>query len=168
MRQGAALVLLLVATAIGLAASGSPSSSSRPTEAAKVLRVAEAGRAAVLANRPRDLCRLLTKQAQRNSRRSVGYAPYARRRKLPRTCASGAGYEIRLHRSYPDFKRARRDPSLASFRVVRIKGNRARVHLAVPTPDGYSNDADIIFLRTGRGWRADSANFSPWDGSSGE
>ena len=135
------------------------------------MRVAEAGRTAVLKNRPRSVCRLLTRRARRNS---VLYSNYirqrdGRKRPRPKTCERSVGFMIdELRDGDRIYREIKREPTLASFEVVGVKGKRAHLRLVIVTRPAGETEADIYFLRGRSGWRADFADFSPFDGSSGE
>jgi hypothetical protein len=136
------------------------SDSSSPTDQTRqVLRVVELGRRAIVADRPAEVCRLLTRRAQRNSLRlfNLDETPEGKPRAAPHTCAQAIGYQIddaRYDGEVPTLRRsAYRHP-----KVVRLAHNRAHVRIA---------DNDIYLVRGQNGWRGDFASFAPFDGSSG-
>jgi len=170
MRQGALAIGLIVAAGL-IALFVSQASSSPSSEEAAVLKVARAGRTAVVQDRPAAVCRLLTRRARRNS---LLYSNYVDRRSVRRkpgrsSCAAAVGFMIAEERDGGRiYQQVKRKPSLARFEVLRINGKRAHLRLLIThlKPAG-TVEADVYFLKGPNGWRADFANFSPFDGSSG-
>lgn len=130
----------------------------RPSGRAALLRTLDAGRAHVLADEPAAVCRLLTARARRNALGDFSFEelPAARR---PRTCAQAVGRLIDQARADGGLKTLRTDPDYRRFRIVRFTTARATATIG---------DGTIDLVRTPAGWRADLADFSPFDGSSGE
>jgi hypothetical protein len=149
---------LAVLTAVVVLAGGAKGDSDS-TEA-QVLAVVRQGRSDVLKDRPRAICRRLTRRARKNSLRLAGLTdgPGGKRRPKPRTCVRAIGYQIDDARGYGGLKVLRR-PDYRAIKVVRIIGNRAHVRLG--------DDTEIYLLRRKDGWRGDFGNFAPFDGSSG-
>lgn len=169
MRQGVGFGLIVAAGLIALFFT--QASSSQPSEEAAVLKVARAGRTAVVQDRPAAVCRLLTRRARRNSLLYSNYVDRRseRRRRGRSSCASAVGFMIAEERDGGRiYQQVKRKPSLARFEVVRINRKRAHLRLLIThlKPAG-TVDADVYFLKGPDGWRADFANFSPFDGSSG-
>ena len=151
------LLVLIVCLGGFLAGHGVAGSKESDDEQA-VLRVVKKGRVAILRDRPRTVCRLLTRRARRNSLRSAEFDEDQSDRPRPRSCVDAIGRMIDRERENGGLKILRR-PSYRKFTVERIAGNRAHVTLGTHT--------DIYLLRRRDGWRGDFGNFSPFDGSSG-
>jgi len=129
-------------------------------EAQAVLRVVKRGRAAVLADKPKQVCRLLTRHARHHSLVLFDYHYEGKRaRRRPKTCVQAVGDQIDFAQEDNELRWLKTRPELRGLRVVRLKGKKAHVLLGRHT--------DIYLLKSPRGWRGDFANFSPYDGGSG-
>ena len=126
-----------------------------------VLRVVQRGQQAVVEDRPRLVCRLLTRRARRNSLKlfNLYHHPDGRPRPRPKTCATAVGYQIDDARDGGELRELRPGGGLHATRVVAIDGRRARVR--------KTGHTDIYLIKTPNGWRGDHADFAPFDGSSG-
>src|SRR3954454_1163290 len=164
-RLAAALAVALPAlSGCGAAAKGAPASGSADEHAA-VRRVVEAGRRALLAGDGKAACRLLTRRGQRRALGfQVDFAPEGtrvptKRRGVPQTCEQivraewKADHEEGVDPSWtPDLRAAR-------FRVVSLRGARARVRLEAP--EAYGPTVSFSLVRTQRGWRIDDSDAIP-------
>jgi hypothetical protein len=161
-----ALVMAGLTLAAGLVAfalrPGVGSGRTVSNEERAVLHVARVGRLAVLRRQPRTVCKLLTARARRNSLKlqDLNTDPEGQRRPSPKTCVTAVRYQIRDAATLGELGVLRHQRSLQGFVVVTIARKRAHVRLGTNT--------ELYFLRTRHGWRGDFANFSPFDGSSGE
>src|SRR3954471_9036361 len=157
-------IALPAMTGCGSAADGAPANGSGG-ERADVLRVVEAGRRALLAGDGEGACRLLTRRAQRRALAfQVDFVPEGtpiptKRRGVPQTCEQivraewKADHEEGVDPSWtPDLRAGR-------FRVVSLRGARARVRLGAP--EAYGPTVSFSLVRTQRGWRIDDSDAIP-------
>ncbi len=126
-----------------------------------VLRVVQKGQRAVLENRPRLVCRLLTRRARRNSLRlfNLDQHPDGQPRPRPKTCRRAIRYQIADARDAGELRALRSGGAQHATHIVSIEDRRAHVR--------KGGDTDIYLIKTARGWRGDDSDFAPFNGSSG-
>jgi hypothetical protein len=148
----------------GSAANGAPASPSAGERSA-VLRVVEAGRRALLAGDGEGACRLLTRRGQRRALAfQVDFVPEGtpiptKRRGVPQTCAQIVRAEWKAEHEEGVDPSWTPDLRAATFRVVSLRGARARVRLEVPEANGPT--VSLSLVRTQRGWRIDNSDAIP-------
>src|SRR3954451_16034501 len=126
-----------------------------------VLRAVAKGESAILHDRPRVVCRLLTRRARRNSLLlfNLDQTPEGRPRPKPKSCARAVGYMIGDARANGELKALRRGGDYYTTKVVSVGHGRAHVR--------KGRDGDIYLVKRDGRWLGDYADFAPFDGSSG-
>lgn len=150
--------LVIVATVAMISACAN---SGERSEKDAVLRVVQQGEAAILADRPEAVCRLLTTRARRNSLilDGIDMHPDGRPRPKPKTCAQAVGYMLDDQREFGALMALRPGGEYHATKIVSIGHGRAHVR--------KSNHMEIYLVKRNGEWLADYANFAPFDGSSG-
>jgi hypothetical protein len=160
---GIAIALPVVA-GCGSPADGAPANGSAGGRA-DVLRVVEAGRRALLDGDGERACRLLTPRARRRALAfQVDFVPEGtpiptKRRGVPQTCEQIVRAEWKAEHEEGADPSWTPDLRAAKFRVVSLRGARARVRLEVP--EAYGPTVSFSLVRTQRGWRIDDSDAIP-------
>jgi len=161
MRKGLFALVVSVALLTLPAAELFGSASSTPRQERAVLQLVQEGRTAILNDRPARVCALMTRRARRNSLvlADLDRSFSGQKRPKPTTCLQAIGYQIDDARASGELRTFRTNPAVRKVRIVQVQGNRAHLR--------QGSDGEIYLLKRKAGWRADYANFAPFDGSSG-
>ena len=137
-------------------------SSATQSDKAQITSMIRAGEQALVDDHPRVVCGWMTRHARRLSHRYLytgdGSGGFDKYRGPTPTCSRALHSEGDHYRAPQDLAELRADPRL---RFRKLTATRAVVTLR-------RFDYTITFVKTRAGWRADSANSFPFDGSSGE
>ena len=152
--------------AVGLVGALSSAGQSPASDREQLTQLITLGQRALGLDHPEVTCRLMTRRARRLSHRFLytpdGAGGFERYRGPHPTCTRALAHELRAAKgnfnAEQDFARLRGVPEL---RIRRLTRTHARVTVV-------AFDYTIDFRRTSTGWRADSSDSFPFDGSSGE
>jgi hypothetical protein len=165
--QRALAFAMLIALAVwgGCGSAANDAAERGDDERGAVLRVMEAGRAALLAGDAQTACGLLTAHGRTRALGfQVDFAPSGtpvptKRRGVPQTCEQILRAESKLEHLADVDQSWTPDLKAAKFHVVSINNESARVRLRVP--GAYGPTVEFSLRKTARGWRIDDSDAVP-------